>query len=238
MKYTIISDLHVRNNEDTRYELLLNFISSREVEESDIVIFLGDIFDQFIGPHIEYLHEYSDFFKELNYLLKSKTIWWFEGNHDFHVEKFFKKYITNINEENFEYIKDNKIFNIGAKRVYMGHGDELDHLNDSYMKYRKFIRGRLSKFIIERLLSFSFLCIIKEKFSNKSKEMQKDFDFKKSKEKYLSYVDSLRKDFDLILLGHSHIFEDLHFYKNVGFPPEDKKFLKLDSNDSLMCSLA
>ncbi len=232
MKLSLISDIHVRSQDDERYDLLLKFLSKKETLEADVIVFLGDIFDQLIGPHIEYLSEYSEFFVELRTMLKTKKVWWFEGNHDFHFEKFIRRHVSKDYQESFEYIKKEKTFILDSKKIYMSHGDELDVENTSYMKYRKFIRGSFSKFIIERVLSFESLCKLKEKFSKKSKEMQEGFNREESQGKYLRYVDKLKEEFDLIFLGHSHILEELDYYKNVGFPPVDNKFISINQNIS------
>ncbi len=233
MKFSLISDLHIKTPEDNRYKMLMNFINSKEVKDSEVVILLGDIFDLLIGPHLEYLSEYDEFFEKFKKLLKSKEIWWFEGNHDFHFEKLMPRFLSDETLKNFKYIKNEKIININDKKIYLAHGDHLDIENENYMKYKNIVRSNWARFIIEKMLPYSGLKFLKEKFANQSKKMQKEFNKQTEREKFLRYVDNL-KGFDLVILGHSHIFESTSGYINLGFPEANKKFLYFDGQPNLV----
>ncbi len=233
MKFSLISDLHIKSAEDPRYELLLKFINSKEVKNSDTIILLGDIFDLLIGPHLEYLSEYDEFFEKLKQILKEKQVWWFEGNHDFHFKKLMPRFLKKELLEKFSYITEEKIILINEIKIYFAHGDHLDIENTSYMKYKKIVRSNWARFIIENFLPYSGLKFLKEKFSNQSKKMQKSFDKQKEKNKFLRYVSEL-KGFNLVVLGHSHIFENSDSYINLGFPEVNKKFLYFDGKANLI----
>jgi len=233
MNFSIISDLHIKSEGDDRYKLLMSFLNSQEVEDSDIIILLGDIFDLLIGPHLKYVEEYKEFFEKFKKLLKVKKIWWFEGNHDFHFEKLISKVLTQDLSDNFEYIKKEKILSLNGKKIYLAHGDHLDIENESYMKYKNIVRSDWARVIIENLLPYTGLKFLKDKFSNQSKKMQKEFNKNKEREKFRRYVKNLQA-YDLVVLGHSHIFEHTEGYINLGFPEVDKKFLFFNGNINLV----
>src|SRR5690554_25996 len=92
MKIAAISDVHVKRPHDEADQLLLSFLNHPEVQSSDYIVFLGDIFDLMCGPHQEYADSYSHLFNVIAELKqKNKKIFYFEGNHDLHLSGLFKK---------------------------------------------------------------------------------------------------------------------------------------------------
>ena len=69
MKISTISDIHV--SKDKNYDYLLSFMTNKNVLESDMIIFLGDIFDLMVGSHREYINDFKEFLG-LERLLKNK----------------------------------------------------------------------------------------------------------------------------------------------------------------------
>src|SRR5690606_2671583 len=92
MKISAISDVHVKDTNDKAHALLVDFFAHPLVQDSDYILLLGDIFDLMCGPHEEYLRKYQEIFSKMDELQKKgKKIFFFEGNHDVHLEKLFKK---------------------------------------------------------------------------------------------------------------------------------------------------
>jgi UDP-2,3-diacylglucosamine hydrolase len=89
MSLVMISDIHVKNEKDENYEILCRFLTHPQVQKSDYIFLLGDIFDLMCGDHEQYFQKYKFFFDQLKNLLKQrKTIYYIEGNHDFHLQNF------------------------------------------------------------------------------------------------------------------------------------------------------
>ena len=99
MKFSAISDVHVKTSGDPAEVLLLSFLRNEDVQSSDIIFLLGDIFDLMIGPHSQYFVRFQNFFQEIRrLLLKGKKICYVEGNHDFHIKNLYKKFFQ-VNTE-------------------------------------------------------------------------------------------------------------------------------------------
>lgn len=228
------SDLHVKNIHDDRWPLLQKFLESSLTQNAHNIFFLGDIFDLMIGPHEYYFEHYKQFFDKLaEFINEGKKIYYFQGNHDFHMEKlifkFFQKYKI---EKKSSLILLNKehIFYKNNLKVYLSHGDELDVDNKPYLRYKSIIRSKFSWILANYIVNIKMLNHIASYLAKKSKDNQKDFNWDKSFEKYRTYVQKL---WDIgihgVIVGHSHVCdaweEGVHFYYNVGFAPEERQFL-------------
>ena len=99
MKFSSISDVHIKNADDCpRLDLFLKFLNSNEVSQSNKIFLLGDIFDIFVGNHEEYIDYYSSIFSKLDELSKSgKSIYYIEGNHDFHLKQLMETFAKKNN---------------------------------------------------------------------------------------------------------------------------------------------
>ncbi len=229
------SDLHVTSVTDERFMLLEKFLDSDQAKSSHQIFLLGDIFDLMIGPHESYLHEYKTFFDKIaHYLNQGKIIYYFQGNHDFHIHKlfqlFYKKYKLS---KNVSIIDGPMIFHIGEKRIYLAHGDELDIENLPYQRYKKIIRSSFARFLANHLVTKNMLKKIGSYLSKKSKDHQKNFNWNDTFVLYRNYVQKLwDKGIHGVIVGHSHVCdaweEGVHFYYNVGFAPEERQFLFLN----------
>ena len=111
MKCSFFSDLHIKSPGDDATKLFVAFCKSSEVQDSDTVILLGDMFDILIGEHKQYLQKYETFFSHLIQLLNSdKKIVFLEGNHDFHIKRTIEKFVkkNSAKSQNFKYLIVNK----------------------------------------------------------------------------------------------------------------------------------
>ncbi|MCB9094638.1 MAG: metallophosphoesterase family protein [Halobacteriovoraceae bacterium] len=226
MKFSSISDIHIESHKDEAYQLLLKFLHSKEVDESDVVVFLGDVFDLMIGNFEEYVQEYGDFFEVLQKLIKKKKIVWVEGNHDFHIEDLFRKQFKE-DFGNFSYIKEFISFEDKDEKIYISHGDGLDYKNINYMKYRKLIRSDFSRLLANYFFSYDVVLKLKDKFSEISKNAQKNFKEEVSRARFREYAASLKDlGFSKVFLGHSHVPENWdNFYFNNGYCRNSKSFI-------------
>ena len=71
MKFAAISDIHVKIAGDNAEKLLLSFLRNPEVQSSDVILLLGDIFDLMIGPHTQYFLRFQAYFDEIKLLIKN-----------------------------------------------------------------------------------------------------------------------------------------------------------------------
>lgn len=232
--FSCISDLHIRKSGDKASSIFLNFLEHEVVRSSDLIILLGDIFEFLVGAHLEYYHSHKEIFEKLKLVLRTKRVIWVEGNHDFHFDKLLKKVFSKNELANFEY----RIKPIICDDFYIGHGDELDIENTSYMKYRSWVRSSAVNLLAQNLVSYSFLHSCYKKFSKESRRSQSDYSRENEKSKFLNIAKNLKEaGFNKIVLGHSHISEETSFYVNNGYAASTKLFSHFNGEKLELVSL-
>lgn len=232
-KIVAISDVHIKKPADQGYELFFRFLTNPLVKNADGIFLLGDIFDLMCGPHEEYAQLYKNLFSELRELIKEgKKIYFFEGNHDLHLEKFFHE-IANLPQ----IIVSQKpiIQDLGSKKYYFSHGDEHDVENKSYQKYIKIIRSSPLKFVAHNLMPYSVLTFLGDYASRMSRKSgRKKFNLEKTRDKFRKGVArNLKSQVDFVLGGHSHVQDQFYLekenclYLNNGFAQETQTFISI-----------
>jgi UDP-2,3-diacylglucosamine hydrolase len=236
MKVTAISDVHVKAPSDEADRLLLSFLQHPEVISSDYVLLLGDIFDLMCGPHEKYIRMYEHIFLAMDELQKKgKKIFFFEGNHDIHLEKLFKK-VWKKNE--VVVCQSPVIQEIDGKLYYFSHGDEHEVDNLSYQRYIHFIRTKPMKFVADFIMPFSVLNFLGERASKISrKKGAKFFDVEKVRNRFRTGVLTTTKgSYDFVLGGHSHVKDQYSLpgssslYLNNGYALKSRTFLLIDNH--------
>ena len=150
MSAVLISDLHLHESDSSLYEKFQRFLSSR-VNEFDNLFILGDLFESWIGDDNE-----SEFNKNVIKNLKKVSsdgikVFLMHGNRDFLIGENFCSSI------NAELLSDYHIYEDGASKILLLHGDTLCTDDVRYQKFRKLVRDKswrddfLSKSLKERL---------------------------------------------------------------------------------------
>lgn len=248
MSLVTISDIHIKENDDESSLLLQKFFQREEVSNSKEVYFLGDIFDLMIGPHDEYIDKYSIFFNGVKDLIESGVVvYYFSGNHDFHLEKLFDSFLRRykFNSNQLIYKTEYLIKEIYGEKVYFSHGDELDLDSSSYRQYKKyknFITSKPLSFLANKVIPYKFLTYIGENASKASRNNndQKYTDpdsMKEIKASFRLVTEKLCKNHNLnyVICGHSHLFEDHLFegggyYLNNGYLLKSKGFFVVNAS--------
>ena len=235
-----ISDIHVKIDGQNS-EVLKKFISN-DFKNDDIIYFLGDIFDLLIGPHSQYYSLFDWFFLRLEELIsKGIEIHYFEGNHDFHLEKLLGKLGINVH-------KSPVVKEYYGKKFLFCHGDEIEIGNPSYKAYKSFVTSRPLNIIANYVMPYSVLNLIGENASKKSR--------KRNKNRYgnpqenLRIRDSFREasaiavekfNAEVVICGHSHFKDDFewgnHRYLNCGYLPVTKNYIEIDESKISFISL-
>lgn len=236
MKISAISDVHVKSPHDEADKLLMSFLTHPEVQSSDYIVLLGDIFDLMCGPHEEYAHSYSHIFKAITQLHeKNKKVFYFEGNHDLHLEKLFEKiWVSQIMTISQEPV----IEAIDGKNYYFSHGDEHEVDNISYHRYMKVVRSAPLKYVANHLMPYSVLKFIGERASRMSrKKGSRSFNAEQVRETFrLGVKETTEGKYDFVLGGHSHVQDQYSIpgsdsiYVNNGYALQSRTFILIDNH--------
>lgn len=190
-------------------KILLRFLRSLlEKNPSEIHLFLlGDIFDLWIGGHQYFVKRYQPLIEVLQALKAAGTrITYIEGNHDLHIEDFFKKQLG------ADVFVEAQYFNIDGMKVRCEHGDLINSNDKAYLRYRGVVRHPLVKPLGTRLPG-QFWGYVGEKMSQKSRK--KSGTYRVQNESAL--VQMIRghiakayqeQEFDIVISGHMHVFDD------------------------------
>lgn len=244
MKVAAISDVHVKVPGDEADKLLMSFFRHPEVQSSDYILLLGDIYDLMVGPHQEYLKLFKHHFEAMDELIKKgKKLFFFEGNHDVHLEKLFR----DIWKNNSIIISQEPIIeNIDGKKYYLSHGDEHEIDNHSYHRYIKFIRSKPLKFVADHVMPYAVLNFFGERASKISrKKGSKRFDAEGVRKRFRHGVcETTEGQFDFVLGGHSHVKDEYiipgstSVYLNNGYALQSKSFILIFNHVPMFVSLS
>lgn len=243
MKICIVSDLHAYKNdsfENKGSSLLNSFLLNPKVVESDIVIFLGDVFDLLVGDFAEYKKIYStlfDFFENS----PQKRIVFIEGNHDFLCSGLF------LNYKNVTYIKNETILEDGSSKIYVSHGDNPELTNGEYKLTKIALNNFVTEFLIKKIFNYKFVNIIGAYFSKSSRQRnvnryQGTAANTALKEKYIEFAKiKFEQGHKVVVLGHNHIQEFYHlgnsYYLNNGFAQATSVFTYIEDEKPMLVSI-
>jgi UDP-2,3-diacylglucosamine hydrolase len=247
MKAFITSDIHIQKTSDDSAKFLINFIESALTHKPDRVYFLGDIFDYMVGEHTEYLEKYDFFFNGVRELVEAKIeVFYFEGNHDFHLKKVFIELIQkyNLDEDLIHYCQASIVEQLDGRQVWFGHGDVLDYNNVAYKRWKKIYTSKYMHTFVSNILSFKMVQKIGSWASQDSRNRKsKKFDYQSAKAKYRTGAEILSENgYDIIVAGHTHIEDDYHGssghgkfqYINNGYPVKTRKIIVYDKGFTLV----
>lgn len=246
MKFAAISDVHIKAHGDQAEELLLQFLRNEDVQNSDVILLLGDIFDLMIGPHVQYFTRFENYFKEIKSLInRGKRICYVEGNHDFHIRelytKFFK-YNPDLDKGLFE-IKSEFEFLDNGKKIYFAHGDDIELNNPNYRIFKRIVTSAPLTFYANYLMPHFLITSVGEYSSKKSRQRNNKrysttSDLLPVKNNFrLSIEEYHRKNpCDIYVLGHSHV-KDLYesekgfVYLNNGYAQHTKTYISIENGN-------
>jgi UDP-2,3-diacylglucosamine hydrolase len=215
-------------------EAMLSLLKLAQKEASLFVI-LGDLFDIWVGEGRAFQEEYAPLIAEFQKLKKNSRILYFEGNHDFHLEKFWKE------KMGFEVFSGPTKLEFGKIKIWAEHGDEINRQDRGYLALRAFLRLKPVRFFIENIPSR----VVFKIGSGASNASRKYTDHKRDPvlEIFREYAQTLRRreDFQLLVTGHTHVPDDFAFKNedletrliNLGSWFDGAHFLKVRSSGEI-----
>ena len=237
MKVYIASDFHLKfceNQEDTvRSKKVIAFLDSL-IGKADLLILNGDIFDLWFVWKTVIIKEYFPLLKKLADLRESDCrIVFIAGNHDF----WFRDFLTNTLD--IEVYNNNFIETIDGKKVFVSHGDLYTSNDLRYKIFRSIIRNRIIMTIFE-ILHPDFALGLGKMMSRSSRSRKTSTALYQKKERGLiNFAKKNLKDYDIIIMGHSHLpklekFEN-GIYANAGDWIVNDSFIKIIDGNIELC---
>lgn len=246
MKFSAISDVHVKVSGDQAETLLLNFLRDPDVQSSDTIFLLGDIFDLMIGPHSQYFVRFQNYFDELKLLLsKGVKICYVEGNHDFHIHNLYKKFFAVHREldrslfmmaPHFEYTD-------AGKKIYLCHGDDIELNNPSYKIFKAIVTSPPLRYYANNLMPHFLIKSVGEYSAEKSrrrnnKRYSVESDLTPVRDNFRESAEIFNKKHpvDILVLGHSHV-KDLYqspngfTYVNNGYAQHTQTYISIQDGN-------
>ncbi|MCB0393251.1 MAG: UDP-2,3-diacylglucosamine diphosphatase [Bdellovibrionales bacterium] len=213
MKAYFISDVHIMSSQDARLPLLTNVVSTISKDATHIGL-LGDIFDLWIADHEYFAKKYSGFVEAVKSAVdRGVEVHYIEGNHDFHLKKFWEEKIGARVHEEEHFIESDGI------RIRLEHGDFINPDDRAYLIWRKFIRSSFMNFMTHNAPG-TWVEGVGEYLSRQSKKRSRvertpevDLKIEKSIEKY-SLECAGKYDFDYLVFGHVHLQKEFTFTAN------------------------
>lgn len=211
MKSWFLSDIHLQNTHERNGATLLRFLFYLNQNPKEHRIFLlGDIFDAWVSDGSAFVKKFELFVNEIKKLKAGGAeIYYFEGNHDMHIDIFWTKQFGIPVIEEMEY------FNIDGLIVRVEHGDLMNPDDKAYLQYRDLVHKPWVEFLGHNLPS-RFWMWITEAQSRKSRKKTSRY-AEENGEKIANLIRTHAKKsfndrpFDLIVTGHMHIFDDYEF---------------------------
>ena len=246
MKFSAISDVHIKSSGDSAEMLLLAFLKNPDVQSSDVILLLGDIFDLMIGPHSQYFSRFQDYFSEIKKLIINGTrICYVEGNHDFHIQNLYSKFFL-VNKE-----LDSSLFSMSSsftfvdadKRIHFAHGDDMELDNPSYKMFKSIVTSRPLKYYANNLMPHFLIKSIGEYSAEKSrkrnnKRYSEESDLTPVRENFRLSAEALYKTnpHEIFVCGHSHVkdiyqSENGFQYVNNGYAQHSKTYISIENGN-------
>ncbi len=213
MKFWFISDLHLKNDNERNSQILLRFLLMLNLEPQRNQLFLlGDIFDFWLSSGKVFEKQYQKIVEALSQFKKNGgQIYYFEGNHDFHIDVYWTK------KFGIQVIEDEAYFKIADYFVRLEHGDFINPHDHKYLAYRASVRRPWVEFIGHLVPGF-IMKWFGEAMSAKSRKKTTHYSANNENEirqMIRTHAESIydEKPFDLIITGHMHVEDDYTFDK-------------------------
>lgn len=209
-----VSDIHLKDVNERNGNTLLRFLFFLNKNPKQHRLFLlGDIFDFWLSDGKAFRSHYQVLIDQIAQFKKNGgLIYYFEGNHDFHIDVFWTKYLD------IPVYEEVAFFEIDGLKLRLEHGDFINPDDKAYLRYRATVRHPLVE-PLGHFLPGWFWKWFGEGTSKKSRKRTSHYASQNS-EKMIQmirdYAKSVyaEKEFDVIVTGHMHFFDDYQFEVN------------------------
>jgi UDP-2,3-diacylglucosamine hydrolase len=209
-KAYFLSDIHLSDSTSEDAQVLLRLLENLPAEGATHLFLVGDIFDLWVGSHDYFRDKFAPIVEAIRKLVQQGVeVHFFEGNHDFHLSRFWSEEVGAIVHS------DAEIFDLAGQTVRIEHGDLINPQDHGYLFLRWLLRTPVLRFLSVNLPA-SMVRSIGERSSQASRHYTstaKELPVEKIKSLIRSYAENVFRDdpFDLIISGHVHVHDDATF---------------------------
>lgn len=211
-----VSDLHIKDVNDRQSNIFLNFLKTFDSGPTEHQLFLvGDVFDFWLSDGRAFEKSFAPIVQKLKSLREAGLkIYYFEGNHDFHVDVFWtKKFGIPVYE-------NEAVFQIANYKVRIEHGDFINPEDKVYHRYRANVRKPWIE-LLAHLIPSDLWKPVGEIVSSRSRRKSSSYgrdNADQIRQMIRDYAKKIHRsdDFDVLVTGHMHIEDDYVFKTNTG----------------------
>ena len=246
MKAFFLSDIHIKDPQESNSQTLLLFLSQILKDPEATHLFLvGDIFDLWVEDHQYFKHRYHDIVEAIQACVhKGIEVHYFEGNHDLYLKKFWQDQVgAKVHE-------GPTTFDLGPWKVRVEHGDQMNPEDRGYLWLRWFLRTKAMSLVAKNMPQPLIRKIgesastASRSYSSRGNETFKD-KVRKMNRNYAEKVYGEGLGFDFIISGHTHVQDDYAFERsgktarsiNLGSWFEEPKALVLNKEKAIFSSI-
>lgn len=211
-----LSDLHLTDSQERNSQILLRFLLElNQNPKNNRLFLLGDIFDVWVSDGGAFVKRFQPIVDAIVKLKKNGgEVYYFEGNHDFHVDVFWTK------QHGIPVIEDGMDFDLEGLKIRVEHGDFISD-DQNYLKYRALVRTKPLEFLGHFLPGkfWQWLGTKQSGHSRKRTSAYTNSNSEKIRGQIRRYAQRQhpQKKFDLLVTGHMHVFDDFTFASG-GYP--------------------
>ncbi len=213
MNTWFISDLHLQDVFERNGLTLLRFLFKlNEEPKSNRLVLLGDIFDVWVSDGQVFQNQFKPIINEIIKLQKNGgEVYYFEGNHDVHIKKFWAKHGIKVFNQAAE-------FSFGHLKIRAEHGDYINPNDVQYLKWLSMMRNPIMEFLAHLLPGFFWFSIAR-RYSQKSRKKTSSYaelNSNRIREMIREYAQTQyhKSQFDLIVTGHMHVSDFFTFERD------------------------
>jgi UDP-2,3-diacylglucosamine hydrolase len=227
MRVFYISDIHLADGSSSAARRFVKFLKGIPAK-GDILVLGGDIFDLFVGNKKIFRQKFASVLGAIRGAANGgSTIYYLEGNHDFHLGAAFAK------TPNFHFEEDDFSFSADGKCFYISHGDLIDPEDKGYRLLRAVTKNDAFRLFVNAIPN-----ILVDKLGNWSSRHSRKYTRtdgldsdkqKRIRKLYLEFAkERVKLGADFVLIGHSHLADQIKIearerhgeYVNLGFSAE------------------
>ncbi|UCD70772.1 MAG: UDP-2,3-diacylglucosamine diphosphatase [Syntrophobacterales bacterium] len=200
--WIFLSDAHFTGENPDNQERLVRFLGV-ERENLDTLVLLGDLFEFWFGFEGHIYEEYLPIVEELKSLShRGVRIKYVEGNHDFCLGPFFEE------DLGAEVFADEMEETLSGKRIYIAHGDRVDHRDYGYRFFRRALKNRFS-YALMRWAGPALSMKVAKRLSARSRR-KNHYQLPGNIPIFRTFaMKKFREGIDVVILGHSHYPEEI-----------------------------